>query len=253
TPLQPGWALGAIYYHPSVNGSGNVATARQITVGRFNPTLDLSLSASLQARPDLLLMVPSYVFKTSVLGGQASVLFLQGWGRSEPSIDATLTAILGPLSAVRTVSIGDSRYGFSDFGAQGNLRWNFGVHNFMTYAAANAPTAPMMRLGSPISASGIGRSTAEAATPILTRRPDTNSRPCSASPTISGIRTPITRTASACISTGALLSSSRSSFTSALSATGRTSSPLTSVLPRSWVSSSRASLGSGRRPGTCSR
>src|SRR5262249_54750019 len=26
------------------------------------------------------------------------------------------------------------------FGAQGNLRWNFGVHNFMTYVATNAPT-----------------------------------------------------------------------------------------------------------------
>jgi hypothetical protein len=139
-PLQPGWALGTIYYHPSVDASGNVATARQITIGRFNPNLDLSLSASLQARPDLLLVVPSYVFATPVLGGQAAVVFLQGWGRSEASIDATLTAILGPLSAVRSVSISDSRYGFSDFGAQGNLRWNFGVHNFMTYVAANAPT-----------------------------------------------------------------------------------------------------------------
>ena len=33
TPLQPGWALGTIYYHPAVSGSGNVATARQITIG----------------------------------------------------------------------------------------------------------------------------------------------------------------------------------------------------------------------------
>src|SRR6516162_4691795 len=140
TPLQPGWALGTIYYHPSVDASGSVATARQITIGRFNPNLDLSLSASLQARPDLLLVVPSYVFETPVLGGQAAVVFLQGWGRSEASIDATLTAILGPLSAVRSVSISDSRYGFSDFGAQGNLRWNFGVHNFMTYVATNVPT-----------------------------------------------------------------------------------------------------------------
>ena len=139
-PLQPGWALGTIYYHPSVSGSGNVATSRQITIGRFNPTLDLSLSASLQARPDLLLVVPSYVFETPVLGGQLAVLFLQGFGRSEASIDATLTATLGPLTAVRSVSISDSRYGFSDFGAQSNLRWNFGVHNFMTYVATNAPT-----------------------------------------------------------------------------------------------------------------
>jgi hypothetical protein len=69
-PLQPGWALGTIYYHPSVDASGNVATARQITIGRFNPNLDLSLSASLQARPDLLLVVPSYVFATPVLGGK---------------------------------------------------------------------------------------------------------------------------------------------------------------------------------------
>ena len=69
----------------------------------------------------------------------------------------------------------------------------------------------------------------------------------------SGIRTPITRTASACISTGPLRGSSRSSFTSASSAIGTTSSPPTSALPRSWASSSRASPGLDPRPGTCSR
>jgi hypothetical protein len=58
----------------------------------------------------------------------------------QASIDAIIEASLGPFTVTRSESIVDSRFGFSDFGAQGNLRWNHGVHNFMTYAAVNVPT-----------------------------------------------------------------------------------------------------------------
>jgi hypothetical protein len=70
--------LATIYYHPSLEASGTVATSRLITIGRFNPVVDITLPAHLAARPDLVLFAPSYTFATPVLGGQASVLVLQG-------------------------------------------------------------------------------------------------------------------------------------------------------------------------------
>jgi hypothetical protein len=139
-PVQPGWALGTIYYHSSVDASGAAAVSRQITIGRFNPNLDVSVSVSLAARPDLVLFASSYTFATPVLGGQAQIVVLQGVGHIAPSLDATVAASLGPLSVVRSVNVTDERWDFSDFGVQGNLRWNHGVHNYMTYAAVNAPT-----------------------------------------------------------------------------------------------------------------
>jgi hypothetical protein len=140
TPLQPGWAFASILYHSDLSASGTVARARQITIGRFNPVVDISVSAQLAARPDLLLLVPSYTFATPVLGGQANLTLLQSVGHVRANIDATIQAAVGPFSVTRSENIFDSRYGFSDFGAQGSLRWSHGVHNFMTYAAVNAPT-----------------------------------------------------------------------------------------------------------------
>jgi hypothetical protein len=35
TPLQPGWALNAVTYHTSVSAGGDVARAREITIGQF--------------------------------------------------------------------------------------------------------------------------------------------------------------------------------------------------------------------------
>src|SRR2546423_1365734 len=49
TPQQPGWSLGTIYYHSSVSASGDVAASRAITIGQFNPTLNVNFSGSLNA------------------------------------------------------------------------------------------------------------------------------------------------------------------------------------------------------------
>ena len=72
-PQVPGWSLGMIYIHDSVSASSNVATARAITIGQFNPTLTQSLNASLHATSDIGVISPTYVFATPVLGGQAAV------------------------------------------------------------------------------------------------------------------------------------------------------------------------------------
>jgi hypothetical protein len=123
-----------------LDASGAVARARQITIGRFNPVVDISVSAQFAARPNLLLFAPGYTFATPVLGGQANLTVLQGFGHVRADIDAVISASIGPFSVTRSESIFDSRYGFSDLGPQGSLRWNSGVHNFMSYAAANVPT-----------------------------------------------------------------------------------------------------------------
>src|SRR3981081_3280933 len=49
TPQQPGWSLGTIYYHTSVTGGADVTAARAITIGRFNPTLNVNLSGNVNA------------------------------------------------------------------------------------------------------------------------------------------------------------------------------------------------------------
>jgi hypothetical protein len=140
TPLQPGWSFASIYYHPRVDASGAAAVARQITIGQFNPSVDISVAAHLAARPDLVLLLPSYTFATPVLGGQATLVVLQGVGRMQADIDAVIEASLGPFTVTRARSIFDSRFGFSDLGVQGSLRWNHGVHNFMTYGYVNVPS-----------------------------------------------------------------------------------------------------------------
>ena len=38
-PQQPGFTFTAINYYDSVNASGSVAAARQITIGKFSPTV----------------------------------------------------------------------------------------------------------------------------------------------------------------------------------------------------------------------
>lgn len=45
----PGWSMGTVYYHTSVAADGSVAAAREIQIGRFAPTVDVSFNASLNA------------------------------------------------------------------------------------------------------------------------------------------------------------------------------------------------------------
>src|SRR5690242_12734756 len=53
TPQVPGWSMAAVYYHTSVEASGAVAAAREIQIGRFAPTVNVNLNASLNAQADL--------------------------------------------------------------------------------------------------------------------------------------------------------------------------------------------------------
>src|ERR1700716_1808255 len=111
-PLGPGASFASIYYHTSVKAGSDVAFARQVNGGRITTNFTGSVNINLRADVDLGLAVPSYTFAQPFLGGQA---FAVSGGRAD-EID-----------------------GFGDLGPQFNLRWNNGVHNYMTYVATNIP------------------------------------------------------------------------------------------------------------------
>src|SRR5215510_15401405 len=50
----PGWALGTFFYNTSVHAGADVSTAREITIGKFNPRLNINLSANLNSDVPLL-------------------------------------------------------------------------------------------------------------------------------------------------------------------------------------------------------
>src|SRR6185436_12781166 len=123
----------------------DVARAREITIGKIPVNLSANLSANLDARADLAIINPTYVFATPFLGGQAAVGLMGIYGRTSTSLAGTLTGALtvpgfgsipfGP----RSDSISDSVTGFGDVIPQVALRWNAGVHNYMTYITGDIP------------------------------------------------------------------------------------------------------------------
>ena len=138
-PQVPGWAVGIVNVYESVGASGNVAAAREVTIGKLNPTVNVNLNLNLTAKPDLVLVAPSYVFATPVFGGQFAVSMGAAAGRSSGELDGTLTVAVGPFSATRQGQISDARYGFSDLYPQASLRWNSGVNSWMVYAMGDMP------------------------------------------------------------------------------------------------------------------
>jgi hypothetical protein len=138
-PQAPGWSLGSIYYHTSVGASGNVAAAKEIQIGRFPATVNVNLNASLNAQADLLLLAPTYTFATPVLGGQLALSVMSVFGRNSVGIDGTLTTTVGPLVATRMGSLADSLTAVGDLYPTASLKWNSGVHNWMTYVTGDIP------------------------------------------------------------------------------------------------------------------
>jgi hypothetical protein len=104
-----------------------VALARESQTGRVPLGLSANLSANLNATGDLGLFIPSYVFATPFLGGQASVSAVGIYGLASTSLagtlSGTLTTPLGALSFMRSDSISDSVTGFGDVLPMFALRW----------------------------------------------------------------------------------------------------------------------------------
>ena len=138
-PQVPGWAVGLINLYNPVSASGTVAAAREVTINRFNTTVNVNLNASLKADPNLVLVNPTYVFAMPVFGGQFALSMAGAYGRSIAGINGTLTATVGPLTVTRQGAIEDGRDVFSDLYPEATLRWNNGVNNWMTYMMGDIP------------------------------------------------------------------------------------------------------------------
>jgi hypothetical protein len=143
-PQQPGFSFASIYYHGSVGASGATAASREVTIGRLPTNLNVNLNVNLNAKLDLGIMVPTYTFANPVLGGQLSIGMMMIGGRNNTSLDGTLTlspcpAPPGPGPCSFNGTRDSTLTGFGDLFPQVALRWNQGVHNFMTYVTGDIP------------------------------------------------------------------------------------------------------------------
>ena len=138
-PQVPGWALGIVDLYNPVSAGGNVAAARQITINKLPVNVKVNLNASLKAEPNLVLVDPTYVFATPVLGGQLAVSMAGAYGRSIAGINGTLTESVGGITVTKQGAIEDGRNGFTDLYPEVALRWNSGVNNWMIYGMGDIP------------------------------------------------------------------------------------------------------------------
>jgi hypothetical protein len=132
-PQQPGWQFAAINYYTNVSASGTIAAAREVTIGKLNPSVNLSANVNLHAQADLGLLNGTYVFATPVLGGQLAVGMMGIVGTNHVDLDGTITAGVRNFTVTRQGSIGDTTTGVGDLYPVATLRWNNGVNNFMIY------------------------------------------------------------------------------------------------------------------------
>src|SRR5262249_53712920 len=94
TPQQPGWSLANIYYHTTVSAGSDVALAHEFRIGRIPVNLSANLTANVSATGNLDMVIPTYVFATPVLGGQASASVIAAYGRVSTSLAGTLAGAL---------------------------------------------------------------------------------------------------------------------------------------------------------------
>ena len=124
-PGDPGWSIGAIYLHAQSDASAT----KNFQIGG-------SIVAGLTARPDLVLVLPTYTFAQPVLGGQATVMVGAGGGTVDVSAQATLT---GPFGRQLSGGRSDSLTGATDIYSIGELKWRSGRNNYMAYGMLGIP------------------------------------------------------------------------------------------------------------------
>jgi hypothetical protein len=138
-PQKPGWQVTAVNYFDSVSASGNVAAAREITIGKLNPTVNVSANVNVKATIDVTLITASYVFEKPVFGGRLNVGMFGLVGPVSTQLNGALTLTAGPLTVTRQGTISQTTTGFGDLYPLAIMRWNNGVHNWMLYGAGDIP------------------------------------------------------------------------------------------------------------------
>ena len=139
TPQQPGWSFAAINYYTNVSASGNAALSKEISIGQFNPAINASVSANIAAKADLGIFIPTYVFATPFLGGQASASLLTVYGDNHTALNATATGTVGPIPFTRSIALEQDTSGVGDLIPQFAVRWNSGVNNYIAYITGDIP------------------------------------------------------------------------------------------------------------------
>jgi hypothetical protein len=140
TPQQPGWSLATIYYHTTLSAGSDVALAREFQIRNIPVSLQAQINASLHASGNLGFVIPSYVFATPVLGGQASASLVAAYGQTNAFLAGTISGTVGGIPfGPRTDSVGDTTTGPADLIPQFALKWNTGVNNYMAYVTGDIP------------------------------------------------------------------------------------------------------------------
>ena len=124
-PGAPGWSWTTIYIHEEVAAGANAQFPRG---GR----IDVGISGL----GDLAAFGPTYVFVTTVLGGQLSASLFGVAGRSVGSAALSLT---GPMGNTIALARTEELTSFGDVLSQIALKWNSGVNNYMVYGIGDIP------------------------------------------------------------------------------------------------------------------
>ena len=138
-PQQPGWAFTVANYFTSLSASGAVAASREITIGRFGPTVSANLNVNLNTKFEAVLLNPSYVFATPILGGQLTVGMLALVGNNSTDLNGTLTLAAGPIEIMRQGSIGPNHDRVRRFVSASHHLRNSGLNNWMVYGTGDIP------------------------------------------------------------------------------------------------------------------
>ena len=117
-----------------------VSLSREYEIGNIPVNVSAHISANLNGAGDLGLFIPSYVFATPVLGGQAAASLMGIYGNTRNSLTGTVTGTVGGIPfGPRFDSISGSATGFGDLYPLFTLRWNNGVNNYMAYVTGDVP------------------------------------------------------------------------------------------------------------------
>ena len=137
-PGEPGWSFSATYFHATLMGGSNQATAD--TLPRFpRATLTVQLDADIKTNVDLAILTPGYTFATPVWGGRLGFNLYIPVGTARTEIDQLVTGALGPIGFANQSSVSDRLTSFGDPAPQLSLKWNEGVNNFMVYSRGGIP------------------------------------------------------------------------------------------------------------------
>jgi opacity protein-like surface antigen len=136
---QPGFSFTDDYTHSNTTASTDVARALALRIGLLDPAVAVQFSGASRSFGDTSSANLGYVFATPVLGGQAAINLATVYGRASGTLDATLIATTGSLSASRSFALNSEVTAFGDVFPSATLKWNQGINSFMTYVTGDIP------------------------------------------------------------------------------------------------------------------